>query len=130
MTDFPVQGPAHFILHLKYPPSINNYYGITRSGTRFIKTPGVKYREHVVDVLRELREGSHTIAKPKRVQVFIEVMLPDNRVRDLDNLGKCLLDSLTGSVYEDDSQIADLRFTRIGVAKPGYVRVHISLLES
>jgi crossover junction endodeoxyribonuclease RusA len=45
--------------------------------------------------------------------IVINVYPPDARKRDLDNLLKCLLDSLqTAKVYEDDSQIDYLLIKR------------------
>ena len=37
----------------------------------------------------------------------------DKRSRDVDNRLKPLLDALTGCAYADDSQIVDLRITRL-----------------
>ena len=45
-----------------------------------------------------------------KLRVEIEAWRPDNRRRDLDNLLKATLDGLAhAGVYEDDSQIVDLR---------------------
>ena len=45
-----------------------------------------------------------------RLRVEIEAFRPDKRRRDLDNLLKATLDGLAhAGVYEDDSQIIDLR---------------------
>jgi len=46
------------------------------------------------------------------VAVFIGVRFPDNRRRDLDNVLKALLDSFTGILWADDSQIDDLQIYR------------------
>jgi len=44
----------------------------------------------------------------------IECYPPDRRKRDLDNLGKCIADSLQHArVYADDSQIDFLSFERM-----------------
>jgi crossover junction endodeoxyribonuclease RusA len=44
------------------------------------------------------------------LKVEIEAWRPDKRKRDLDNLLKAVLDSLAhAGVFEDDSQIVDLR---------------------
>jgi Holliday junction resolvase RusA-like endonuclease len=46
-------------------------------------------------------------------RVVVEVYVPDRRKRDLDNLHKGILDSLThAGVWGDDSQIDDLRIYR------------------
>jgi crossover junction endodeoxyribonuclease RusA len=60
-----------------------------------------------------------------RVAVTVECHAPDRRRRDLDNLAKCLFDSLTGIAWEDDSQIDDMRIVRAGVMPRGMVRVEI-----
>lgn len=39
------------------------------------------------------------------VELGIKIYFGDKRVRDIDNYGKLLLDSMTGIVYEDDKQI-------------------------
>lgn len=55
------------------------------------------------------------IREPLTGPLAVEVILhaPDRRRRDLDNLGKALLDALTkAGVYWDDSQIDDLRIRR------------------
>ena len=57
--------------------------------------------------------------------------MPDRRVRDLDNLNKAILDSLTHSnVIEDDKYIDDLRIVRAGYEKNnGRVEIYISEIE-
>ncbi|NBW20709.1 MAG: RusA family crossover junction endodeoxyribonuclease [Caulobacteraceae bacterium] len=58
------------------------------------------------------------------VRVVIEAFPPDRRKRDLDNILKSLLDALThAGVWEDDSQIEDLRIYRSTIA--GMVKVRI-----
>lgn len=50
----------------------------------------------------------------------------DNRKRDIDSHLKCLLDAMTGIVYEDDSQITELHiFKEIDRKNP---RVEIQVL--
>lgn len=51
------------------------------------------------------------------VAVSIAFWLPDRRRRDPNNLTKMICDALTGVAYEDDAQIADLRWTRAGYDK-------------
>jgi crossover junction endodeoxyribonuclease RusA len=44
------------------------------------------------------------------LKVDLQVSRPDNRIRDLDNLLKCVLDAIThANLWNDDSQITDLR---------------------
>ena len=72
-----------------------------------ISAQGRKYREAIIQQV--WLEG-----KIKRItgdlKVTIEAFRPDERRRDLDNLLKSTLDALAhAGLYEDDSQIRDLR---------------------
>jgi crossover junction endodeoxyribonuclease RusA len=126
-ASFPSRRKPTFILRLPYPPSINHYYGVTRSGKRFIGKEGQEYRRVVVEALREIPETNRTLTG--RLQVWVEAFMPDRRKRDLDNIKKALLDALThAEVYGDDSQIDDLRSVRREVVKGGYVIVHVAEL--
>jgi crossover junction endodeoxyribonuclease RusA len=59
-----------------------------------------------------------------RLAVEIEAHVPDKRKRDLDNLFKAVLDSLThAGVWADDSQIDALRIVRKPVG--GMIKVRI-----
>ena len=90
-----------------------------------ISVEGRKYRQRVKELLLPAFEGVPNYSTA--LQVWVEVMFPDRRKRDLDNLNKALLDSLThSSVWDDDSLIHDLRLVRIGVEKPGFVRLHVA----
>jgi crossover junction endodeoxyribonuclease RusA len=58
------------------------------------------------------------------LRVEIEAWPPDKRKRDLDNILKSLLDALTyAGIWEDDSQIDDLRIYRATIG--GMVKVRI-----
>ncbi|MFN3658182.1 MAG: RusA family crossover junction endodeoxyribonuclease [Pseudolabrys sp.] len=46
------------------------------------------------------------------ITVTVRFFFANKRRRDLDNMNKLVLDSLTGIVYEDDSQIAELHLHR------------------
>ena len=87
---------------LPWPPSVNNYY--RHVGARvLISRAGRKYRMMAVSRLA----GFTKLAG--RLSLSIECYPPDRRRRDLDNLLKCLQDSITaGGVMEDDSQIRRL----------------------
>jgi crossover junction endodeoxyribonuclease RusA len=51
------------------------------------------------------------------VIVTIALYFGDKRRRDIDNWHKILLDSLTGIVWKDDSQIQEMRVTK-NIGKP------------
>lgn len=90
-----------------------------------ISDKGREYRREVWATLRGLRGLGHA-----RLAVRIEAYPPDRRKRDLDNLTKCLLDSLShAGAYADDEQIDDLRVVRGPVSPGGYVRVRIDVLN-
>ena len=128
---FPTRKSSEVILKLPYPPSINNYYGRTRTGKVYIKTEGQTFRQVVVESLREIPETGRTLGADLKLQVWVEAHMPDRRRRDLDNIKKALLDALThAGVYKDDSQIDDLRVIRQPPSPDhkGFVRVHISIL--
>ena len=48
----------------------------------------------------------------QNVIMDIEFYLCDNRRRDIDNLGKLVLDACNGKLYADDNQIIDLRLRK------------------
>jgi len=103
---------------LPWPPSVNRYWR-TYQGRMLISQEGRAYREAVTALLMD--RGVAPI-KGKLV-VEIEAWRPDNRVRDLDNLLKATLDSLThAGIYNDDSQIVDLRIYW-AVEKGGMLKV-------
>ena len=122
------QEAAHLLsLTLPYPPSINAYYGRTRSGSVFIKAAGKKYRNDVIALLKPLIKETLDC----RLRCWVEVYCPDRRRRDLDNIKKALLDVLThANVYTDDCLIDDLRSVRGEIIKGGMVVVHLYRLEN
>lgn len=111
-------------IKLPYPPSLNRYYRTFR-GRPVVSAEGKRYRQTVKEILVPAFEDKPEYTAAMRV--WIEVMFPDRRKRDLDNLNKALLDSIThAGVWADDSLIHDLRLVRAGVEKPGHVRLHIA----
>lgn len=113
-------------LTLPYPPTVNTFYRhivingkprtlISKSGRRYV---GDVKSQVLVQHANKLLYGN--------VSVHIDVYVPDERKRDLDNIQKALLDSLTKSgVWMDDSQIIDLRIVKRGKKKGGSVSVSI-----
>jgi len=105
---------ARRALTLPYPPSVNHYW--RRVGARtLISREGRRYRR---DVCALLAAGCGA-PLCGRLSVRLVVHPPDMRRRDLDNLGKGLLDALAhAGVYGDDSQI-DLLVIERGPPTPG-----------
>ena len=109
-------------LELPFPPSVNHLW--RRVGNRtIVSREGRSYRTAVRRAL--LARGVRPL--DGRLAVAIEVYPPDRRRRDLDNLQKCLLDSLAhGGVYADDAQIDRLVVVRRGVVPGGKVRIRVA----
>ena len=110
------------IITLPYPPSVNHYWIHTRRGA-FISKKGVEFRKQV----HEIAQTEICYGRDTRLFVDVSVWVPDKRKRDLDNLLKSLLDALQhADIFADDSQIDDLRITRVGWCEGGKVTVKIS----
>ncbi len=93
-------------LELPWPPSLNHYY--RHVGPRvLISKKGRDYREAVAAKLA----SEDILRMHGKIALSLDAYPPDNRRRDVDNLLKCLLDSLTGCLVDDDSQIKRLTVT-------------------
>lgn len=113
------------ILLLPYPPTINHYYGV-RGKTRFIKPDGLEFRRLVAEKVAQ-KSNSMILGK---VTIQIQICPPDKRKRDIDNVLKALLDSLTkAGVWKDDSQIVDLRIVKYDPLGGGGTVVNIIDME-
>lgn len=105
-------------LVLPYPPSVNHYWRHAR-GRHYVSDEGKAYRKAVADVAPRRKLTG-------RLEVVIDVLPPDRRKRDLDNVLKALLDALAhAGTYEDDSQIDCLLVERGSVTPGGSVEVRI-----
>lgn len=110
------------MISLPWPPSVNRYWR-SAMGRVLISAEGRKYRAHVA---RWCLLGGVQKAD-KRLRVSIVAHAPDKRRRDLDNLLKAPLDALTyAGVWEDDSQISDLRIMWGEPSKPGRLEITIT----
>lgn len=91
-------------LTLPYPPSLNHLYSTVR-GRRVLSREGRQYKDSVAIRARACR------VMPGTLKVNVDVYRP-RRAGDLDNTLKALLDSLTGLVWLDDSQIGEIHARR------------------
>ena len=107
---------------LPWPPSGNNYY--RHVGPRvLISRAGRKYRTMAVSRLGGLKKLSGSVS------LSLECYPPDRRRRDLDNLLKCLQDSITAAgVLDDDSQIRRLQMEMLEPIEGGLVHVRLETL--
>jgi len=112
------------VLYLPWPPSVNDYYKMTRMGQRYLSKKVREFREQVEHSIQE-QAPDLVLEDP----LFMEVYLfpPDRRKRDIDNYMKGLLDALTEArLWVDDSQIDQLHIYRGEVIKGGVVRVELT----
>lgn len=108
-------------LELPYPPTVNTYYRHVGNKV-LISAKGREYRRTIINLLR------FKLFPVLNGGVSVELMVhpPDNRKRDLDNVLKCLLDSLTfARIWGDDSQIDALAVYRLGCLKGGRIDAFI-----
>ena len=116
-------------LTLPYPPSVNHYYGNRTNGGKYIKSKGQQFRSAVNNIF--LLNGSDK-KLDQLLKLTLSVYPPDKRKRDIDNILKALLDSLTNAkVYLDDSLIKQLDITWHigGIVKEGRVDLIIEPKE-
>lgn len=112
-------------LELPFPPSANSYYRHPTkgklAGRHLISQEGRSYREEIIYKVSPLK-----INYAGRLAVTLRCYMPDNRRRDLGNIEKALCDALTHArLWNDDSQIDDLRIVRHEVVKGGKVVVQV-----
>lgn len=107
-------------LTLPWPPTVNTYYRNVK-GKTLISAAGRAYRAAVADQVL-IQRGAKQLAG--RLAVSIVAHVPDRRRRDLDNLLKGTLDSLThAGVWVDDEQIDRLTIERGPVG--GFLQVEV-----
>lgn len=115
----------------------------TRTGHTFTPVKTRQYEALVTARAREAMAGKRKIEKPKAVRVDILAIFPvpaswskkrrlaalhgvDHHIvrPDVDNAAKSILDSINGIVFEDDSQVIELRARKTYGLEPG-VKVFI-----
>lgn len=87
------------------PLSVNAMYG----GRKYLTSKGKAIREAIAWEARMQWKGKELGGE---LAVRAVVYFPDRKRRDIDNILKCLLDSLTGIAWVDDSQIVSLTLER------------------
>ena len=106
---------------LPWPPSVNRYYRHVGHCV-LISREGRKYRRMAVSRLGGLFEKFSGA-----VALSLDCYPPDRRRRDIDNILKCLLDSLVNAgVMEDDSLVKRLHMEMLEPIPEGLVHVHIA----
>jgi len=115
------------ILYLPFPPTVNSYYQVIahHRGMKRISKAGRDFRMAVELAIDE----QANLTDPLFGQLNVEVILhcPDNRIRDLDNYMKALLDACTvGGLWLDDAQIDQLTILRGETVSKGLVRLEVN----
>lgn len=97
---------------LPFPPSVNRIWRQWK-GRTLLSKEGRQYREQVARLV--VLERPETFGR-RKVRIDFMAYMPDKRRRDIDNLVKAANDALQAArVFEDDSQIVDLRIRNAGV---------------
>lgn len=94
------------------PKSTNHIYKFTCRGkfpSMYMTKEGKDIKEGYKWEIKSQYRGKPII---QPITVFIKFFFGTKRKADLDNFNKIVLDSLTGLVYEDDSQIDKLVLTK------------------
>ena len=113
-------------LELPLPPSVNSYYGRTRFGGVYVKAEGKQHQADVAMIF--LKSGMQSMGD-KRLAMVIDIYPKSNRKQDLDNFGKCGVDScMNAGMMDDDSQIDFLLFRRQAVL-PKVGKMVVSIYE-
>lgn len=109
-------------LQVPFPPSVNTYWGFHGSH-RFLTNKAKQFKTICRSAYVESR---HAGFGKDRLQVRVELYMPDRRVRDIDNYVKSLLDSLCqANIFVDDEQIDHLTIVRKELFKGGKCLVTI-----
>lgn len=110
-----------------WPPSVNRYWRMAR-GRFYVASPGKEYREAVRDEVFALCARQKLSQLTGRLALKALLYPPDRRKRDIDNVGKAILDAIECSgLIVDDEQFDALMFQRCEIVPGG--RVDLQLLE-
>jgi len=103
------------------PISVNALY----TGKRHLTKKGKEMKEHYVGCIDN--QWNKKIISDL-VSVTFNFHFTDNRRHDIDGPLKALLDSMTGIVYEDDSQVDELHVFKFRNTKEARVDIFIAKL--
>lgn len=117
-------------LTLGWPPTVNHYW-LAKGKLRFLSSAAKEFRAEVQYISRLVCMADKIqIPLAGRLKLEIKAFPPDRRKRDLDNILKALLDSLThAGIYCDDNQVDNLSIQRCAFDTPGgHVQIIITEL--
>ena len=98
------------------PIKIETYYEIDESilNNLYVKKPEIdsiiEFNKEIYKIASKIFSKENKISKPNNVEVIISVSVTEKRFKevDIDNLSKCVLDSLNNIAFEDDVQVTSL----------------------
>lgn len=101
------QGPKRLHLKLDIPPSVNHCYvnNYHRGRSRMLSPEAKAWKEYAALVAKAEARLQHwqTPEPSEKVVVAIYAYWPDNRIRDMHNSHKLLMDALEdGGIYHND----------------------------
>ena len=101
------QGPKRLHLRLDIPPSVNHCYvnNYHRGRSRMLSPEAKAWKEYAALVAKAEARLQHwqTPEPSEKVVVAIYAYWPDNRIRDMHNSHKLLMDALEdGGIYHND----------------------------
>lgn len=105
----------NYTFTIPFPPSVNSYWRHPSTGRlagrTLISEAGRRYRDAIMAQSVAEKWPNFGVS---RLRVDIEAWMPDRRRRDLDNVLKAALDSMTHAMlWKDDSQIDELSVKRV-----------------
>lgn len=101
---------------IPFPPTTGNHQHVTlRNGRRMLRKDIIAWRDEVSYLVSQMKIRFLTLAP---LSMHVDVWMPDNRKRDLDNIAKVVSDALEeAGMILDDSSVHDLHLIKKGVDK-------------
>lgn len=105
------------------PPSINNYWLDSGKAQKRLS----KRAYHFIEVMKRFVQPIQFMGD---VRVVVDYYMPDNKIRDIDNILKPCLDALTKcGLIGDDSQVKSLTVNACPQVKGGQLDICVSKLN-
>lgn len=109
-------------LNLPYPCSVNSYW-LTSGKRRYISKRGVEFKRAVKTLWDDC---GHSGFGDSPVELDVMLYPRDSRLMDIDNMLKCLGDSLQDAgAFDDDQQVWKITIERGNKIKGGGCKVNI-----
>jgi len=98
------------------PIKVEPYYEIEEHilNNLYVKKPDIdsiiEFNKEISNICSKIFTEENKITKPHNVEVIISISVTEKRFKevDIDNLSKCVLDSLNNIAFDDDVQVTSL----------------------